>query len=483
MHAFDVAKLGGPEIHVRRARAGEKLKTLDGHDRTLDETMLVIADKDKAVAIAGVMGGADSEVSAGTTRIAVESAWFQPASVRATSKKVGLKTEASIRFERGADLGAPVRALARVRALLQKTGAGRVVGPVSDVFPHPAPARTIGLGRAHLARLLGDTVPDSDVERILTKLGFALTGQPAGLVGGRAVLSRRRHAGGRSHRGCRPPLGIRPDSRDLPRAAHGAPPVVPGRGAGTGRAAAALRRRTPGSRHVHVHRGRLGGGVCARRRPGHADQPAVGEVRDASPVAHARPRGLAGPQPAPGVGDRPALRDRHRLLAHRRRAPAGRLGADRLARPPLERQRGPPRLHRHQGHRDAARDDVQPRHRRRGGTGSAVVRRGPPGAPHARRRPGRLDRAAADDARVGRRATRSTPERSISTRSGPVRRRSSRSRRSRATRRSSEICRLSSQTACQPRTFVARSVATRRRRWSPCASSIGTRVEACRQAR
>ena len=70
MHAFDVAKLGGPEIHVRRARAGEKLKTLDGHDRTLDETMLVIADKDQAVAIAGVMGGADSEVSAGTTRIA-----------------------------------------------------------------------------------------------------------------------------------------------------------------------------------------------------------------------------------------------------------------------------------------------------------------------------------------------------------------------------------------------------------------------------
>jgi phenylalanyl-tRNA synthetase beta chain len=184
MHAFDVAKLGGPEIHVRRARAGEKLRTLDGHDRTLDETMLVIADKDKAVAIAGVMGGADSEVSAGTTRIAVESAWFQPASVRATSKKVGLKTEASIRFERGADLGAPVRALARVRALLQKTGAGRVVGPVSDVFPHPAPARTIGLGRAHLERLLGDTVPDSDVERILTKLGFALTAGPQGWSAG-----------------------------------------------------------------------------------------------------------------------------------------------------------------------------------------------------------------------------------------------------------------------------------------------------------
>ena len=180
MHAFDVSKLAGAEIHVRRARPGETLTTLDGQNRTLDESMLVIADKEKPVAIAGVMGGADSEVSAGTTRIALESAWFRPATVRATSKKLGLKTEASARFERGADLGAPVRALARVRALLEKTGAGRVVGPVSDVFPHAVPARVVTLDRTHLARLLGDSVPDQEVNRILTRLGFAVTPAPAG---------------------------------------------------------------------------------------------------------------------------------------------------------------------------------------------------------------------------------------------------------------------------------------------------------------
>ena len=195
MHAFDVAKLGGPEIHVRRARAGEKLKTLDGHDRTLDETMLVIADKDKAVAIAGVMGGADSEVSAGTTRIAVESAWFQPASVRATSKKVGLKTEASIRFERGADLGR-ARAGARPRAraaaenrrgACRRSRERRVPAPGACPHGRPrprasrAPARRHGAGRRrrahpHEARLRAHR-------------------RPAGLVGGRAVLSRRRRCG------------------------------------------------------------------------------------------------------------------------------------------------------------------------------------------------------------------------------------------------------------------------------------------------
>ncbi len=180
MHAFDVAKLGGQEIRVRRARGGEKLRTLDGQTRALDETMLVIADHDKPVAIAGVMGGADSEVSTGTTRIAVESAWFQPLSVRATSKKLGLKTEASARYERGADVSAPVRALARVRVLLEKTGTGRVVGPVTDVFPHPPSPRTVALDRGHLARLLGDSVPDTEVDRVLTKLGFNVTATPTG---------------------------------------------------------------------------------------------------------------------------------------------------------------------------------------------------------------------------------------------------------------------------------------------------------------
>ena len=107
MHAFDVAKLAGPEIRVRRARAGEGLTTLDGQKRTLDETTLIIADRERPVAIAGVMGGATSEVTSGTTTVALESAWFLPSMVRAAGRRVGLKTEASARFERGTDITAP----------------------------------------------------------------------------------------------------------------------------------------------------------------------------------------------------------------------------------------------------------------------------------------------------------------------------------------------------------------------------------------
>jgi len=180
MHAFDAARLTGPEIRVRRARPGEMLKTLDGQDRTLDETMLVIADRDRAVAVAGVMGGAASEVSSATGQVALESAWFLPASVRATSRRLGLKTEASMRFERGADPGAPARALARALALIEQIGAGRAVGPVVDVFPRPIERAPVTLDRARLAGLLGTEVPDADVERILTALEFKMSKTPTG---------------------------------------------------------------------------------------------------------------------------------------------------------------------------------------------------------------------------------------------------------------------------------------------------------------
>ena len=175
LHAFDVSRLGGPEIRVRRARAGESLVTLDGVTRKLDETMLVIADKDKPIAVAGVMGGAATEVSSSTNKIALESAWFLPSSVRATSRKLGLKTEASARFERGADPTAPVRALRRALLLLDLIEAGTPSGGVSDVYPRPAQPRTVPLARGHVTRLLGDTVPDQDVNRILKKLGFTLS--------------------------------------------------------------------------------------------------------------------------------------------------------------------------------------------------------------------------------------------------------------------------------------------------------------------
>lgn len=172
MHAFDLAKLRGGELKVRRAAAGETMKTLDGKARTLQAGMLVIADAERAEAIGGVMGGADSEVSDATTRIVFEAAWFKPSSVRATSKQLGLKTEASMRFERGMDITAPPRGMARACALLEQIGAGTVAGPFIDVYPNPPEPKTLRLDRARISGLLGMAVPDRAVERILRSLGF-----------------------------------------------------------------------------------------------------------------------------------------------------------------------------------------------------------------------------------------------------------------------------------------------------------------------
>ncbi len=179
MHAFDLAKLGGGEIRVRRAKAGESLKTLDGKMRALTADMLVIADAERAEAIGGVMGGADSEVTAATTRIVFEAAWFKPRSVRATSSKLGLKTEASMRFERGMDLTAPGRAMARACALLEEIGAGKAEGNPIDVYPAAYRPKTMRLDRARIPGLLGMDVPDDAVTRILTSLGFGVA-QSAG---------------------------------------------------------------------------------------------------------------------------------------------------------------------------------------------------------------------------------------------------------------------------------------------------------------
>jgi phenylalanyl-tRNA synthetase beta chain len=175
MHAFDLARLAGPELRVRRARAGEKIKTLDGQDRTLAEDMLVIADAERPQAVAGVMGGADSEVSAGTRTIVLESAYFQPASVRRTGKRLALSTEASYRFERGADPEAPARALARACQLIKQVGAGTVRPEWIDARVAPRTPVQITLRHEYVARMLGFVVPAEQITRVLTRLGFALT--------------------------------------------------------------------------------------------------------------------------------------------------------------------------------------------------------------------------------------------------------------------------------------------------------------------
>lgn len=174
MHAFDHARLGGHAIVVRRAQAGEPVTTLDGKARTLTAAMLVIADATRPAAIGGVMGGADSEVRAGSTRIVLESAWFKPQSVRATSKALGLRSEASMRFERGADPTLQLTGMARACALLELVGAGRADGTMIDVQAAPHTPRVLAVTHAHIEALLGMPVPVAEVERILTALGFAL---------------------------------------------------------------------------------------------------------------------------------------------------------------------------------------------------------------------------------------------------------------------------------------------------------------------
>jgi len=180
MHAYDLARLAGASLVARRAKPGETCTTLDGVERKLDPDMLVIADRDRAQGVAGVMGGAASEVSAATTTVVFEAAYFKPSSVWRTSKRLGLKTEASSRFERGADVRGQVVAIQRAIALMQQIGAGQPTGSIVDVYPQPRDAKRLHLRRDRLARLLGASVPDADVARILAGLGIQITASSDG---------------------------------------------------------------------------------------------------------------------------------------------------------------------------------------------------------------------------------------------------------------------------------------------------------------
>src|SRR5688500_236036 len=172
MHAFDYDKMRGGKVIVRRARPDEEMTTLDGKARTLSPDMLVIADADNAEDIGGVMGGANSEITNRTTRVVFEAAYFAPGQIRTTSKALGLKTEASTRFERGMDRTALPRAIARALELVEKIGTGRATGAITDVYPKPHQMKVVHLERPRIARLLGMDVPDDAVMRILAALGF-----------------------------------------------------------------------------------------------------------------------------------------------------------------------------------------------------------------------------------------------------------------------------------------------------------------------
>ncbi len=172
LHAFDFDKLQEQRIVVRRAKPGEKIRTLDGAERTLTKDMCVIADASRAVSIGGVMGGAETEVSFSTRNVLIECAWFDPISIRRTSKALGLRSEASYRFERGADPEMAELASRRAAELIQKVAGGELLAGVVDVYMNRAPEKKIELSRKELLRVMGADVPDRDVEAILSALGF-----------------------------------------------------------------------------------------------------------------------------------------------------------------------------------------------------------------------------------------------------------------------------------------------------------------------
>ncbi|HNT34288.1 MAG TPA: phenylalanine--tRNA ligase subunit beta [bacterium] len=178
MHAFDMDKLNEQRIVVRRASEGEKIRTLDGVERTLTSEMLVIADARVPVALAGIMGGADSEVSDETTNILLESAYFDPVSTRRTSKQLGISTEASYRFERGADYHAVITALDRCAAMIQRLAGGEIFKDVIDTQAQQdmqlQTPRTVTLRRKRVTHVLGNEIATDDVVQLLTRLGFHL---------------------------------------------------------------------------------------------------------------------------------------------------------------------------------------------------------------------------------------------------------------------------------------------------------------------
>jgi phenylalanyl-tRNA synthetase beta chain len=181
LHAFDYHLLakdpdGVRTVVIRRANDGEKFVTLDGQERTLTPENLLIADRTKGIALAGVMGGQNTEINDQTQDVLIESANFKPQNIRATSKKLELRTDSSYRFERGADVGICDWASRRAAALIQQLAGGEILsGPVDAYYPNPKTAKSIRLRSEKTAQLLGIDLPASEQARLLGSLGLKLS--------------------------------------------------------------------------------------------------------------------------------------------------------------------------------------------------------------------------------------------------------------------------------------------------------------------
>ena len=183
LHTFDAGKIGGGRVVVRRAAQGEVIRTLDGVERKLDARDMVIADTQVPMCIAGVFGGEDSGVTEATTDVCVESAYFDPASIRRTSKSQTLQTDASFRYERGADPEIPIYALKRAVLLILECAGGEVVGKIRESYPKPYERKRIELDYDRIERFAGQAIGHDTIENLLTWLNYDfLEKRPGGAV-------------------------------------------------------------------------------------------------------------------------------------------------------------------------------------------------------------------------------------------------------------------------------------------------------------
>ena len=488
------------DSRAARARRRDSSTTLDGQTRTLDETMLVIADRERAVAIAGVMGGADVR-SLGAARRGSRSR--APGSCRRRCARRAGSSASRPRPRRGSSAAptsaAPVRGArgARCALLAEDRRAARASAPWPTSTRAPAEPRTVALRRARVARLLGDAVPDGDVERILDAARLRADGRRRRLAGRAcrrsAWTSRAKPISSRKSAGTGASTGFR---RRFPRAAHGAA----ARRRPASRADRAVRRLLCGAGlqeavDVHVHRGRL------RPRRSLPD----GDRRSRSPTRSRRSSRCCARRSLPGLARRRSSTTggasrttsgssrSARSSRHRRRAPARRLGADRRARPTTgAAARGAVGLLRREGRRRA-------RSRRRSAPRSTAEPADDlpwfvPRARGAARRSADGAPTSAGSAQLrrdlSRRAASAQPTRSFG---GEIDLAALDAARRRARRRIDAAAALPvdrpRSVDRRRRTLASRrgswhdSGATRRRRSSPCASSIGIRARACRTAR
>ena len=172
LHIFDADKIGGGKVVVRRAAEGEKIRTLDGIERSLKAADMVIADAERPMCIAGVFGGEDSGVTDSTVNIFIEGAYFDPGSIRKTSKVHGLQTDASFRFERGADPAVAALAGRRAAMLVLELAGGQVCGAQSDFYPAPVERKVIDLDYNRIQRFIGKQIGTEAIEGILTALNY-----------------------------------------------------------------------------------------------------------------------------------------------------------------------------------------------------------------------------------------------------------------------------------------------------------------------